>query len=73
MADFSLSDLKAVLGNENSGFGGGGMLLLILIILFLFFMRGGLGGGNGDYATQADVNAAITAQTNALNQQQILL
>ena len=65
--DYSLSDIKSVLGGEGSGLGGGAML--ILIILFLFFMRGGIGGGQTDYATQEDISAAITAQ----NQQQILL
>ena len=68
MADYSLSDIKAMIGGES--FGGGGMILLVIIILFLFFvmMRGG-NGGQSDYATQADINAAIAAQ----NQQQILL
>ena len=66
--DYSLSDIKSVLGGgEGSALGGGAML--ILIILFLFFMRGGMGGAPADYATQADISAAVTAQ----NQQSILL
>ena len=69
MSDYSLSDIKSILG-DGSSMGGGAML--ILIILFLFFMRGGI-GEQGSYATQADVNAALAAQTSALNQQQILL
>ena len=73
MADYSLSDLKALLGSEGSSMGGGMFILLVVIILFLFFFMRGGAGGQGDYATQSDVNAAIAAQTNALNQQQILL
>ena len=90
MADnnFSLSDLKAVMGGDGGILGGGGGTLLIVIILFLFMLRGGnvLGGGSaapyipvpvssssGDSVTQSDLNAALAAQTNAFNQQQILL
>ena len=55
--DFSLSDLKAALGDNNGTFGGGG--LLFVVILFLFFVMFGGGWGNnqrGDldrYATAA--------------------
>ena len=72
---YSLSDIMAVTGRE-SGFGGAGGLGW-LILLFLFFMNGGFGfGGNNvasAYATQADINNAIQAQTSALNQQSILM
>ena len=62
----------------DNSFGGGWMfVLVILIVLFGFGGAGaGFGGGNAAmaaYATTADVNAAIAAQTNALNQQSILL
>ena len=68
--NFSLSDIKSVLGDNN--FGGEGFLWLIL--LFLFFGGGNAwGGGNHDTVTQADLSAALGAQTSALNQQQILL
>lgn len=53
----------------------GGFMWLVLIFVLLFGM-GGVGGNNAamaNYATQADINNAINSQTNALNQQQILL
>ncbi len=71
---YSLADLMAVTGREG-GFGGAGGLGW-LILLFLFFMNGGFGwGGNANnaYATQADINSAIQAQTSAMNQQGILM
>lgn len=55
--DYSLSDLKAIMGDSNGTFGGGGLLLVV--ILFLFFVMFGGGWGNnqrGDldrYATAA--------------------
>lgn len=63
---------------NDTSFGGGWMFVLVILIV-LFGLGGGgfgLGGGNAAmaaYATTADVNAAIAAQTNALNQQSILL
>ena len=55
----------------------GGWIFCFLIIAVIFGWGGaGIGGGNAaavGYATIADVNAAIGAQTNALNQQSILL
>ena len=55
----------------------GGWIFCFLIIAVIFGWGGaGFGGGNANvaaYATMADVNAAIGAQTNALNQQAILL
>ena len=61
--------------NESS-FGGGWMFVLVILVV-LFGMGGaGFGGGNATnaaFATIADVNSAISAQTNALNQQSILL
>ena len=55
---------------------GGGWIFAFLIIAVIFGWGGGLGGNNATlagYATMADINAAIGAQTNALNQQAILL
>lgn len=56
---------------------GGGWLFVIVILVMLFGWGGGAGfGGNANYAayaTMADVNGAINAQTSALNQQGILL
>lgn len=69
--NFSLSDIKSVLGNE--GFGGEGFLWLILLFLFFGGGNGAWGGGNRDYVTSADLSAALGSQTSALNQQQILL
>ena len=55
----------------------GGWIFCFLIIAVIFGWGGaGIGGGNAaavGYATIADVNAAIGAQTNALNQQSILI
>ena len=68
-SNFSLSDIKSVLGDNTMG--GNGFLWLIL--LFLFFGGGNGAWGNGGAASQADLNSALAAQTSALNQQQILL
>ena len=55
----------------------GGGWLFVIVILVLLFGWGGMGGdANANvaaYATIQDVNSAIAAQTNALNQQSILL
>ena len=54
----------------------GGWIFCFLIIAVIFGWGGAGFGGNSTtaaYATMADVNAAIGAQTNALNQQAILL
>lgn len=66
-SNFSLSDLKAVMGE---GSGGG---LIWLIVLFLFLGGGGNWGRNNDSVSQADLSAAFAAQTSAMNQQAILL
>ena len=62
---------------DSSGFMGGEWIFAFLIIAVLFGGGNfGFGGGNANvaaYATMADVNNAINAQTNALNQQSILL
>ena len=69
-SNFSLSDIKSVLGD--SELGGNGFLWLIL--LFLFRGGGGAWGGNrGDSVTQADLASALSAQTSSMNQQAILL
>ena len=61
----------------DSSFMGGEWIFAFLIIAVLFGGGNfGFGGGNATmagYATMADVNSAINAQTNALNQQSILL
>ena len=60
---FSLSDLKAVMGDGLGSMGSGG--LLILIVLFLLF-GGGIGGNRmGDYsafATAASQNEILSGQ-----------
>ena len=77
-SNFSLSDLAAVMGGREGGFGGMSGLGL-LIVLLLFFMRGGWGFGNNggpapdSYVTPSDLSAALAGQTSALNQQSILL
>lgn len=65
--DYSLSDIKSVLGD---GEAGGGLIWLIVLFLFLG------GGGNwsrNDSVSQADLAGALAAQTSAMNQQAILL
>ena len=60
---------------DSSGFSSE-WIFAFLIIAVIFGGFGGFGGGNANvaaYATMADVNSAINAQTNALNQQSILL
>lgn len=68
-SNFSLSDIKAALGDGNMGGNG----LIWLIVLFLFLGGNGAWGGRGDAVTQADLSAAIAAQTSGMNQQAILL
>lgn len=61
---------------DSTGFGGEWLFAFVLIAVIFGWGGGGFGGNNATnaaYATMADVNAAINAQTNALNQQSILL
>lgn len=72
-SNYSLSDIAAVTGRNNDGYGGFGNgdwgAWIILFLLFGMFGRGGFGGfGNGSgcgapCATQADVRAAVDQQT----------
>jgi len=61
--------------NESS-FGGEWIFAFLIIAVLFGGGNFGFGGGNANvaaYATMADVNAAIAAQTSAANQQAILL
>lgn len=64
--DYSLSDLKAIMGDNNGTFGGGG--LLFVVILFLFFVMFGGGWGNNQrgeldrYATAASQQEILFGQ-----------
>lgn len=61
--------------NESS-FGGEWIFAFLIIAVLFGGGNFGFGGGNANvaaYATMADVNAAIAAQTSAQNQQAILL
>lgn len=49
----SLSDFRAVLGDNNAGFGGGGLLLVVILFLFFVTFRGGWGNNQGDYGQYA--------------------
>ena len=63
---YSLSDIAAVSGRNDDGFGGDGAWWIILLFLFAFggFGRGGWGGnGEGSCATQEDVRSAVDQQT----------
>lgn len=51
--DYSLSDMRAVLGDNNAGFGGGGLLLVVILFLFFVMFRGGWGNTQGDYGQYA--------------------
>ena len=60
----------------DSTFSGGWIFAFLIIAVIFGWGNGGVGGGNATlagYATVQDVNSAIAAQTNALNQQSILL
>ena len=60
----------------DSTFSGGWIFAFLIIAVIFGWGNGGVGGANATlagYATMADVNSAINAQTNALNQQSILL
>ena len=61
---------------DSTGFGGEWLFAFILIAVIFGWGGGGFGSNNATnaaFATMADVNASINAQTNALNQQSILL
>lgn len=51
--DYSLSDLKAIMGDNDGTFGGGGLLLVVILFLFFVMFRGGWGNNNGDYGHYA--------------------
>lgn len=51
--DYSLSDLRAVMGENNGTFGGGGLLLVVILFLFFVMFRGGWGGNQGDHGQHA--------------------
>ena len=63
--DYSLSDLKAIMGDNNGTFGGGGLLLVVILFLF-FVMFGGWGNNQrGDldrYATAASQQEILFGQ-----------
>lgn len=61
---YSLSDIAAVSGNNNDGWGGDGAWWIILLFMFAggWGCRGGF-GGNGYGATQEDVRSAVDQQT----------
>lgn len=50
--DYSLSDIKAIMGDSNGTFGGGGLLMVVILFLFLVMLRGG-SGSQGDYGQHA--------------------
>lgn len=69
-SNYSLSDIAAVNGRNDNGFGGDGAWWIILLFLVCGWGRGGYGGGFGGggadglpCATQADVRAAVDQQT----------
>lgn len=63
--DYSLSDIKAIMGDNNGTFGGGGLLLLVILFLFLLMFGGGFGSQRGDldrYATAASQQQILFGQ-----------
>ena len=63
--DYSLSDIKAIMGDNNGTFGGGGLLLLVILFLFLLMFGGGFGSQRGDldrYATAASQQEILFGQ-----------
>lgn len=64
--DYSLSDLKAIMGDSNGTFGGGGLLLVVILFLFFVMFRGGWGNNQGDYGQYA---TAATQQEILFGQQ----
>lgn len=62
MADMSPSDYKALMGDNDGGFGSGGFLWIILIfLLFLAFSNGGLGGGTSNSMAQVERDVLTTS------------
>ena len=51
--DYSLSDLKAIMGDNDGTFGGGGLLLVVILFLFFVMFRGGWGNNHSDYGQYA--------------------
>lgn len=67
MENYSLSDLRAAVGGNDSGFGFGGGGILLVIVLFLFFIMFGGNGWNrqgefGQYATAASQQEILFGQ-----------
>ena len=64
MDNFSLSDIKAAIGENDGLFGGGGGALLILVILFLFFFMGGRNPGMAENGalTRAEMQQGFDTQ-----------
>lgn len=70
MENFSLSDIKSVLG-DGDGFGGGWFLIVVLFLFMIGFGRNGFGGQSdfGQYATAASQQQILfNQQFEALNQ-----
>jgi hypothetical protein len=54
MENYSLADIKAAIGGEESGGFGGGWIFIIVLFLFMFMgWGGGFGGNRGEALTEA--------------------
>lgn len=59
MENYSLADISAVTGKENTGMFGGGMWIFALLILLLIGGGGFFGGRNGEAVTEAGLCNAM--------------
>jgi len=76
-ANYSLSDIAAMMGNRNDGLFGGGSGMGVLIILFFLIFAGGFGGfggqlGGSAVATSNEVQRGFDNQNSMANEREIL-
>lgn len=62
MADYSLSDIRALMSDDDRDFGANGFLWIILIFLFFLAFNGnGLFGANGNGMAQVERDVLTTS------------
>lgn len=64
--EYTLSDIKAIMGDSNGTFGGGGLLFVVILFLFFVMFAGGVGnnqrGELDRYATAASQQEILIGQ-----------